>query len=154
MRNVLKRKKICALLLVLAIAISGASFGCNQITYTPRIINLVDGIITVPAGSNYDIPFLVDINTMKDVRIEGTFEVLDGSGNEIIIKIVDDMEHFNPEYGYRIKALYSFGRLNTSSIDVPITNSGAYHLVFSNMFSPNLKNVSAKFDLYFSEKSS
>ncbi len=114
----------------------------------------MNGIITVPAGRYHDIPFLVDVSTMKDIRIEGTFEVLDGSGNEIIVKIVDDMEHFNPDYGYRIKALYSFGRSNTSSIDVPIIHSGAYHLVFSNMFSKDLKNVSAKFDLYFSEKSS
>ena len=84
----LKTKKIYVILIIPTIAILVASFGCSSISYTPRAINLVDGNITVPAGSNYDIPFFVDLETMKDVKIVGTFEASGGSGNDIAIKIL------------------------------------------------------------------
>jgi len=82
--------KRCVVVLMSLLIISLTLFsGCYQtttvttITPVTRGLNLVNGIIAVPAEGYYDIPFSVDVDTMNGVRVKGTFEVSQGTGVEL-----------------------------------------------------------------------
>ena len=120
--------------------------------FVPQSRNLVNATITVGAGSHYDIPFSVDANVMRNVRLVGSFRASGGSGNDIIAIIMDDMTYTNWVNGHKVRVFYSSGKITTANIDVSITTSGKYHLVFSNDFSIlSSKDVSTRVELEWSE---
>ena len=114
--------------------------------------NVVNATITVSPGKHYDIPFSVDVNAMRNVRVAGSFRASGGSGNDIIAIIMDDMAYINWVNGHKVSVLYSSGKITVADMNVAITASGKYHLVFSNNFSIfSSKDVSARVDLEWSE---
>lgn len=121
--------------------------GCN----TPQNSSLIDGNIVVAPGDYYDIPFLVDTSEMQNIRVTGYFAASGGSGNDIEAAILDDITFTNWINGHQGTSLYNSGKITVAEIDVSITMSGKYHLVFSNTFSiVSSKTVSAKVDLNWS----
>lgn len=105
----------------------------------------------VTPGDYYDIPFQVDTSEMRNIRVVGSFEAGGGSGNDIIALILDDMAFINWINEHQVTPLYNSGKITTADIDVSITISGKYHLVFHNLFSIfSSKNVAAKVDLNWS----
>ncbi len=120
----------------------------------PRNSNLVNGIITVQPGGNYNVRFTVNTSTMQSVRVIGTFQASGGSGNDIKALIMDDMAFTNWSNGHQVSVLYNSGQITVANINTPITSPGSYYLVFSNDFSTfSSKNVNAKVDLNWTEVS-
>ncbi len=118
----------------------------------PQNQNLVNATITVRNGGHYDVPFSVDTSKMRDIKVSGTFRAYGGFGNDIIALIMDDMAYINWANGHKVSIMYSSGQLTTANINVPITSSGKYHLVFDNNFSIlSSKDVSTKIELLWSE---
>lgn len=117
----------------------------------PKSLNLVNGVITVNAGSYYNVPFTVN-SSMSGPTVSGSFTASGGSGNDIIVLILDDIAYTNWVNGHQVTALYSSGQLTTDTFNVSMTTSGTYHLVYSNRFSViSTKNVSTTVDLKWSE---
>src|ERR1035437_6271838 len=105
--------------------------GCST---TLKTSNLVNGAITVKAGSYYEVPFTIT-NAMTNSSVQGSFNASGGSGNDIIVLVFDDTSFFNWVNGHQATPIYNSGQLTTSNINASITTPGTYHLVFSNMFS-------------------
>lgn len=121
-------------------------------TLTPKSLNLIDGVITVQPGAYYHIPFTVDLETMAEIRVEGRFQASGGSGNDIKTFILDDVSYLNWVNGHPVTPMYYSGQITIADINIDITTSGDYHLVFENKFSIfSSKNVSARVDLHWSE---
>jgi plastocyanin domain-containing protein len=149
MRSLLNMKKIWVLLIVSVVLICLLSMGCNL---TTKHLNLVNGTITVLPGSSYGVQFSVDTSIMKGVKVEGSFQASGGSGNDIDVLILDEMDFINWSNGHQVSPVYYSGQITIADINVPITQSGDYHLVFGNMFSViSSKNVSAQVDLHWAE---
>jgi hypothetical protein len=130
----------------------GACAPATTPVLVPQSANLVNAIITVDAGSYYSINFYVDTNKMHNVAVSGSFTASGGSGNDIVVLILDDIAFTNWVNGHSVMALYNSGQITTDRINVPITASGRYYLVFSNRFSIiSTKKVSTMIDLQWSE---
>ncbi len=149
MNNLLNKKKLIVSLTVLVVFIFLLSLGCNL---SIKHLNLVNGTITVQAGSYYNVQFSVDTNVMKDVMVEGSFQASGGSGNDIDALVLNEMDFINWLNGHQVSPVYYSGKITIADINVPITKSGDYHLVFGNTFSViSSKNVSAQVDLHWAE---
>jgi hypothetical protein len=170
----MKRCSIIIILLFLSMVILSLVVGCGeppQVNPDPVITestapilgpenlvtrsqNLIDETITVGAGDHHDIPFSVDLDTMHNVRVTGSFMASGGARNDITAIIMDEVDYINWSNLHHVDVLYTSGQLTTAIIDAPITTSGKYHLVFTNNFSVfSSKEVSAKVDLTWSEVS-
>ena len=159
----------CTILVLLCLSVAVLSFvvGCttpqrpSSVPPTPKSPtpvlvpqsrNLVNATITVGPGKHYDIPFSVDVNVMRDVRVVGSFRASGGSGNDIKAIIMDDMAYINWVNGHQVSVLYSSGQITAANINTAIIISGKYHLVFSNGFSTfSSKSVSTRVDLEWTE---
>jgi hypothetical protein len=96
--------------------------------------NLVNGMITVPAGTYYAQPFSVT-SRMQSVKVSGSFHASGGSGNDIETYILDDMAYTNWASGHQVNTFYNSGCVTVANIDAPLATPGTYYLVFNNRFS-------------------
>ena len=113
---------------------------------------IIDEIIRVDDDNFVDIPFQVNVETMRNARVLGSFMAAGGAGDDIKVFILDEIDYINWFNGHHVEGLYNSGKITIAKIDVPITTSGKYHLVFDNRFSPfSNKNVLAKVHLYWSD---
>ena len=113
---------------------------------------IVDEIVTVDSDELLDLPFIVDVTNVHNVRVVGWFMASGGSRNDIRVLILDDIDFINWNNLHEVEGIYKTDKLTIGKIDVPITASGQYHLVFDNRFSEfSSKNVLAKVYLYWSE---
>ena len=113
---------------------------------------IVDDIITVNSDELLDLHFDVNVMNMHNVRAVGWFMASGGSRNDIKVLILDDIDFINWENLHEVEGVYKSGKLTIGKIDVPITASGKYHLIFDNRFSEfSSKNVLAKVYLFWSE---
>ena len=118
----------------------------------PKSLSLINGVLTLPPGSYYAIPFSIDLDTMEDVRIEGMFQASGGSRNDIKAYIFDHTAFLNWVNGHPVTPIYSSGQVTIADLNVDITKPGDYHLVLENRFSIlSSKNVFAQIDLHWSE---
>jgi len=135
---------LLALAIMLTAGCSQSSSGAQQ---TLQNYNLVNGVITVSAGSYYNISFTVT-SAMTNPSLTGSFTASGGSGNDIIALMLDDTSLTNWVNGHQVNTFYNSGQLTTSNINVSITTPGTYHLIFSNKFSIfTLKQVSTQVNL-------
>lgn len=115
--------------------------------HAPQSLPLVRGTISIAAGRYYHCPFHVASST-KNVRLKGSFEAV--SGGEVVVCVFDDLNFRNWAASADSKALYNSGRLVVGKIDLAITGTGNYHLVFSNTFSwITRKTLKVSVDLHF-----
>lgn len=120
-------------------------------TLVPQNSNLVNGIITVNSGDYYYTSFTVT-DSMRDVSIQGLFTASGGSGNDIIVLVLDNLAYTNWINGHSVITLYNSGQITTANMNVSINTSGQYYLVFSNKFSIiSSKKVNANINLKWSE---
>ena len=114
-------------------------FGCSGTTLNlqPRqqSQNIVNGLITVQAGGyNYYI-FNVDTSTMHNVTVTGSFQASGGSGNDIVVAILDSTGFTNFSNGHTVTTYYNSGQMTVGSINASLTASGEYYLLYENTFS-------------------
>jgi len=88
-------------------------------------------MITVKAGGYYDQPFTV---TNQNATVSGSFSAAGGSGNDIEVYIMTDMDLTNWANGHQSQSYYQSGRVTVGNISASLS-SGNYHLVFSNKWS-------------------
>ena len=120
-------------------------------TWETQTQNLVNATITVSPGY-HDIPFSVNLSTMTSPTVTGSFTASGGSGNDINVIIMNSTDFINWSNKHQVYPLYSSGQLTTGNINVPITVSGQYYLVFDNTFSTfSSKNVTTNVNLNWSE---
>ena len=120
--------------------------------YIPQNRNLVNGTITVKAGGYYDQSFTIDTGKMQNPSLSGSFTASGGSGNDIIVLVMDDMAFTNWVNGHQISTFYNSGKMTAGNIIANLANSGTYHLVYSNLFSTiSTKNVTTNVNLSWSE---
>lgn len=140
---------VIVLVSVLVLGFHGSRGGGSiiQPTYT---VNIVNGLITVNANDYACYPFFVPSGA-TNVQAQGSFTASGGSGNDIIVLIMDSTEFINWQKGNQTGAYYDSGQLTTSSFDAPLpSGSGTYYLVYSNTFSiTSQKNVNTQANLSY-----
>ena len=113
---------------------------------------ILDGNITVESDEYVDFTFNVNTETMHNVRVVGWFMACGGAQNDIDVLILNDIDFINWDNLHEVEAVYKSGKITIAEMDVPIADSGDYHLVLDNSFSEfTSKNVSAQVYLYWSE---
>jgi hypothetical protein len=118
----------------------------------PQVQNLVNGMITVKAGAYYYQAFSINLATMRNVTVNGSFMASGGSGSDIIVYILDELSFTNWSTGHQVNTIYNSGQLTVANINTSISVSGKYYLVFDNTFSTfSSKDVTTKVDLNWSE---
>jgi hypothetical protein len=140
---------IIVLVSVIVFSFHGSRGGGGVIQST-QTVNIVKGLITVDA-SDYEYYQFTVPSGATNVEAHGSFTVSGGSGNAIVVLIMDLTEFFNWQNGHQTGAYYDSGQLTDSDFDVPLpSGSGTYCLVYSNTFSiMNPKNVNTEANLSF-----
>lgn len=114
-------------------------------TYT---INIVNATITVRAGSHR--AYYVSVTSgMENARIIGTFTASGGSGNDIIVYVMDETNYINWKNGHQAYCYYNSGKVTTGSFTVYLS-PGTYYVIYDNTFSIiSDKEVSTRVDLKY-----
>jgi hypothetical protein len=117
-------------------------------TYT---INIVNATITVSAGTHD--AYQVNISSsMSNPRITGSFTASGGSGNDIIVYVMDNTNYVNWANGHQANCYYNSGQVTTGSFNVNLTTAGTYYVVYDNSFSTiSKKVVTTRADLYYTQ---
>jgi len=120
-------------------------------TQTTISTNVVNGVITVSAGSYQDYQVSVPSGALS-AKLSGSFTASGGSGNDIIVLVLDQTSFTNWQNGHQVSAIYNSGQLTTSSFSVSLPAGGTYYLVYSNTFSTfSSKNVNTQANLVVGE---
>jgi hypothetical protein len=132
---------------VVVLGFHGSTGGGIQSTQT---VNIVNGLITVDAGDYEYYQFTVPPGA-TNVETHGSFTVSGGSGNDIVVLIMDLIEFFNWQNEHQTGAYYDSDQLTASNFDVLLpSGSGTYCLVYSNTFSiMNQKSVNTEANLTY-----
>lgn len=118
--------------------------GCTSINPSPvyRTINqnIVDSVIPVGSGAYVSYQFSVP----SQASISGDFTAFGGSGNDIIVIILDETSYINWINRHQVQTYYNSGQMTTGSITTNVP-AGKYYLIYSNTFSTfTNKNVKTK----------
>ncbi len=149
-------RKVMVFATFLLIAVSSMTLGCSEpeakAILVPKSSNLANGTVTISPLDWGSQSFNVT-GKMLNAKVVGTFRASGGSGNDIIVLVMDEMDYINWSNGHEVRVLYSSGQLTTGNINAAVGTPGKYRLVFSNMFSLlTSKKVTSKIDLRWSEK--
>jgi Zn-dependent protease with chaperone function len=77
----------------------------------------------------------IDISKLKNCVLKAKFWAHGGSGNDIRVLILDEMNYQNFWNGHPALPAYDSGVLTTGEASVPIAVTGTYYLVLDNTFS-------------------
>ncbi len=118
-----------------------------------RSINIVNGLITVQAGGWQAYPFTVP-RVATNVHVKGQFTASGGSGNDVIVLIMDETAFINWKNGHQVNVYYNSGKLTTSSISATlptvVDSSSTFYLVYDDIFSTFAsKNVQTTVNLTY-----
>ena len=101
----------------------------------PHFVRIVNTAITVNAGSFAWYPFSVPENA-NTLAVTGHFTATGGSGNDIIVYILDEDGLANLKNGHPTRTYYNSEKVTQSSIQAVLPPApGTYYLVFDNRFS-------------------
>ena len=103
-----------------------------------RNINIVNGLITVNAGQDEYYEITVPSNT-QSATVSGSFTASGGSGNDIIVSIMDYTDYVNWQNGHNATAYYTSGKETTGTISAILPGGVTYYLVYDNQFLLSLK---------------
>jgi hypothetical protein len=102
-------------------------------TSTQVSSSVVNGDISVGAGQYEDYQFTVP-DGASNAQLAGNFIASGGSGNDILVLVLDQTDFVNWQNGHSVTTYYNSGQLTTSSISASLP-SGVYYLIYSNTFS-------------------
>jgi hypothetical protein len=152
-RNILLAVLVVAIVIVsfmalwLAVLNSGSSGGEKGIIPTSHTLNLVNGLLTINPHAYYYTTFTVP-NGASNVQVYGTFTASGGSGNDIIVYVMDDTNFVNWQNGHSASTYYNSGQVTTGTISAILPSGGTYCLVYDNSFSIiSQKNVNTQVNL-------
>lgn len=149
--------RLMAIVMILGIAISGcvSSSSDKSSTYEPTIYkspvyktieqNIVNSVI--PVGASKYVYY--QISVPSQASISGDFTAFGGSGNDIIILVLDETAYINWINGHSVSTYYNSGKMTTGSITASVPK-GNYYLIYSNAFSAiTNKNVKTNVDVSY-----
>lgn len=112
--------------------------------------NIVNGLITVNAGQ-YETYQIVVPSNAGAAQVSGTFTASGGSGNDIIVLIMDYTDYVNWQNGHQASAYYTTGgQETTGTISATLPAGATYYLVYSNTFSTfSQKNVNTQVNVAY-----
>jgi RNA polymerase subunit RPABC4/transcription elongation factor Spt4 len=148
-------RNIAIVVIVIIVGVIGLSAWNSSSSLSPGIIpqeytiNIVNGLITVNAGLYKYYMFSVPSGA-SNAHVSGTFTASGGSGNDIVVLIMDSTNFINWQNGHSANTYYNSGPLTTSSFDVSLPAGESYYLVYSNTFSTvSSKNVQTTVNLIY-----
>jgi hypothetical protein len=120
-------------------------------TSTPVSSNAVNGDISVSPGQYAEYQITVP-DGASDAQLTGSFLASGGSGNDIVVLVMDQTNFVNWENGHQVSTYYDSGQVTTSSFMVSLPSSGTYFLVYSNQFSTfSSKSVNTQANLTYAQ---
>lgn len=150
-RNIVIIVLVIVLMIVAAVVIGSLGSGGGGINLVPRryTVNIVNGLITVPPGGYEYYEFTVP-SCASNARVYGSFLASGGSGNDIIVDVMDQTNFINWENGHQAYAYYTSGQVTTGTINAYLQGGNTYYLVYDNTFSVfSTKNVQTTVNLYY-----
>lgn len=123
---------------VVAIVLAATVAGCvegRSLSGHDYDYSIVDASITIRARTHqpYDV-FVPDAATK--VLIRGSFKASGGSGNDIIVMILNGPNYHKWRDGENFEAYYNSGKVTERELRTALPDgAGAYHLIFDNGFS-------------------
>jgi hypothetical protein len=105
---------------------------------------IVSGTFVVEPGhynwNKFDVP-------EDGARVQGRFRAQGGSGNDIIVLILDEDGFENWRNGHTVNAYYNSGKVTVGTVNTTLSG-GSYYVIFSNSFSSvSNKAVTSNIDL-------
>jgi hypothetical protein len=96
---------------------------------------ITNGALTVNASAYSWYTFIVPPGA-RTVSVVGHFTATGGTGNDIIVYVVDEDGFMNFKNGHPARTFYNSGKVTQASIGAVLPDSpAAYYLVFDNRFS-------------------
>ncbi len=149
---------VIVLIVVVVVGVIGAIAAFTFVNYAansasnlhvPRTTNIVNGLITVPAGGYEYYPFTLAIGTIS-ISVSGSFTASGGSGNDIDVFVMDQTNFINWQNGHQSYSYFDSGVLTTGSVSASLPGAGNYYLVYSNTFSTvSSKDVQTSVNVYY-----
>ena len=107
---------------------------------TPRKLALESDTVHVPPPSGQSHGFVAagfSLASRGSCKVSGRVEVIDGGNKDLIVAIFTEDQFINWKNNPqgRGQALFAAGPQTMTSIDVPVSDTGAYYFVLSNRFS-------------------
>lgn len=100
-----------------------------------RIAPITNGALTVSASAYSWYTFVVPVG-VTDVNVTGRFTATGGSGNDIIVYVLDEDGFVNFKNGHPSRTYYNSGQVTQAEIQSILPNNpGTYYLMFDNRFS-------------------
>lgn len=96
---------------------------------------LLDDTLAVAAATRAQRSWTIDPAKAPNGKFCGTFRAYGGSGNDIRVLFLDDVNYLNYCNNHPAKPLYDSGVRTAGEWALPVTVQGTYHLVFENSFS-------------------
>lgn len=148
------KKGLLFIVIILGIVISGCvsseSSTYNSPIYSSPVYktinkNIVNSVVPVAAGKYVYYQFSVP----SQASISGDFTAFGGSGNDIIVLILDETAYINWINGHSVSTYYNSKQMTIGSITASVP-SGNYYLIYSNTFSTvSNKNVKTNVDISY-----
>jgi hypothetical protein len=144
---------VVVVLIIAIVAVIGALGGGGSvgggggILPQQQTMNIVNGMITVNAGNYESYQFTIPSGA-SGASVSGSFTASGGSGNDIIVLIMDSTDFVNWQNGHSASAYYNSGQETTGTISASLPAGATYYLVYSNTFSTfSSKNVQTSVNL-------
>ncbi len=130
--------------LVVVLVIVGIT-GCSSPPSTEKTVQakpvakekeevIISDTIEVEAGYYRYFKIYTPVNA-ENIRLKGNFRAYGGSGNDIIVLIMDETNFINWENGHEAYTLYNSGKVTVGEFNVPLLSGKTYYLVLDNSFS-------------------
>jgi hypothetical protein len=114
---------------------------------------LANDTLQVPAMQVAAYAIRLPDSTAKDFTMSGRIRAYGGSGNDIRVVLLNEVDYLNWINGHGGALLYDSGKITVSEPKVDFASAGPYYLVLDNRFSTfTPKTVTLKLDLQYHER--
>jgi hypothetical protein len=110
--------------------LTGSAVKIMDVSYFFQHQSVVDGTITVDAGSYKEFSFDVDTNRMRDAMVAGNFAA-SSAGGTFEVFIMDDIGFDSWKVGRKATGLGYVGKAEGSDFSLLLSTSGRYHLIYN-----------------------
>jgi len=136
-------------LISLAFMLLGLSCGSKNRANPTHVMNIVNDTVSVSAGYHQAYPVTIT-SEMKNPMLVCSYKASGGTGNDIVVYIMDEANYINWKNGQQVSFYYNSGKSTTASFSVAMNALGTYYIVYDNAFSTvSSKNVVSRVDLKY-----